>query len=311
MKRFEISRIYELAEQLKVALNKLDTPRSSGIEIWFAIFGAREGLYNFSIEQQGLPTSRRLASDAIGVIENWANQYVRGSDGNFDESKLKTEYDAWQYGSMKQSISEFRTVFLAEVRDLDVYLVDQVTIFRVGELVNNGSAIVPEPYYSNLAARVKIELDNAAKALAFELHTACGFHALRALEIILVDYLVQFGAPRHKLKNWGLCLKEAKALMDAGKDKKVPSARVVAMIERMKDLDRNPLMHPEDTLDEASAVNVLMNTATTIVELLRDTQCDPQEAEAVLAMATLLAPVGPSSDVCETGGQTAKTEGRK
>ena len=42
------------------------------------------------------------------------------------------------------------------------------------------------------------------------------------------------------------------------------------MIDRMRELDRNPLMHPSDTLDEMSADGLFKLGIITITELAKD-----------------------------------------
>ena len=51
---------------------------------------------------------------------------------------------------------------------------------------------------------------------------------------------------------------------------KYPSPKVSAMLDRMRQLDRNPLMHPRDSLDEMSADTLFKLGIVTITELAKD-----------------------------------------
>jgi hypothetical protein len=85
-----------------------------------------------------------------------------------------------------------------------------------------------------------------------------------------------------KLKSWYEYLNQIEKLVKELPEPKKPSAKVAPMIQRMKDLDRNPLMHPRDTLDIAGADQLFNLAAITTVELAKD--------DAALSMALLPAP---------------------
>jgi hypothetical protein len=87
-------------------------------------------------------------------------------------------------------------------------------------------------------------IDSAGKCLAFDLPTACGFHAVRGVELMILKYLKAFGTETRDLKTW---FDYVKAVSEAEADGRKPSKKVAQMLDRMRDLDRNPLMHPRDT----------------------------------------------------------------
>src|SRR5262245_61046831 len=95
------------------------------------------------------------------------------------------------------------------------------------------------------------EQDNivqAGKCLAFEVPTAAAFHIFRAAESVMrLYYIAIFGTiPAKKLRNWGAYLKNLKS--HGGADPKI-----LHSLEQIKELYRNPTIHPETkyTLEEA------------------------------------------------------------
>jgi hypothetical protein len=111
------------------------------------------------------------------------------------------------------------------------------------------------------------EFDSAGKCLAFDLATACGFHSLRAVELMILRYLRAFDAKTDNLKTW---FDYVKAVEEAECEGRKPSRKVAQMLDRMRDLDRNPLMHPRDTLDVTQADMLFSLAAITVVEMARD-----------------------------------------
>ncbi len=82
------------------------------------------------------------------------------------------------------------------------------------------------------------------------------FTPCAASELVMDDYLKRvWRGHQVKLKNWYAYVTAAKKLIDRhGCSKIKPSAKVAAMLDRMRDLDRNPLyaIHG-DTLDTNGA----------------------------------------------------------
>jgi hypothetical protein len=99
----------------------------------------------------------------------------------------------------------------------------------------------------------------AEVGLAFDLPTATGFHMLRATEAVLIEYKTAAGVKKSKTRNWNKYIQDLKA---AGADQKI-----VAILDQIRDLHRNPLMHPEVvlTMPEASAIFGICQSAITIM----------------------------------------------
>jgi hypothetical protein len=106
-----------------------------------------------------------------------------------------------------------------------------------------------EPRFQGVA---RDDFNEAGKCLAFEMPTAAGFHAARAVEAILKSYYEAFCGPRPER----LMMAKAIEALEAKADPEgplTPSKKVLRTLREIKDLDRNPLAHPEATLDMIEA----------------------------------------------------------
>ncbi|MFI5409850.1 hypothetical protein [Kaistia sp. UC242_56] len=267
MKRVNLLEYFELAEALQFA-RQASTPESSeGGALYVGLWQLPIKLRSFVADNNGFVTSKNAASSLIDSVTRIVSTIVPA--GDFKPENFSKEYQSWEYSEIPRKIDAFKSVFEAECRDVDVYSVDEISIYKTSALVSNGSGIIPIEYRSLVSKDVLDEFDNSGKCLAFNLPTACGFHALRGLELVMESYLRYFGVTK-KLHSWNDYIQAAKKLVEDKDEKRKPSAKVATMLDRMRELDRNPLMHPTNTLDITSADILYKLAAITIVEIVRD-----------------------------------------
>jgi hypothetical protein len=98
------------------------------------------------------------------------------------------------------------------------------------------------------------------------------------------DYLKAFGVTK-KLVSWNEYIKAAEEVASSEGAGPKPSKKVTAMLDRMRSLDRNPLMHPRDELDTASAGHLFGLATITVAEMVKDMR-SVKSAEAVALIAS-------------------------
>src|SRR5258707_981787 len=98
--------------------------------------------------------------------------------------------------------------------------------------------------------------------LSFERYTAAGFHMLRGVESEIRDYVFLVSHAQPKKRDWGYYVE---FLTDNGADKKL-----MANLDSIRNLDRNPLMHPEDILDQQEAIAIFSSCLIAIERLISD-----------------------------------------
>lgn len=166
--------------------------------------------------------------------------------------------------NISSGVTEFEHVLNAELGTMNMYLVSKKRGYDTTDLILQGTVLFPEDLPSKVPEAVP-DIQEGTRCIAFELHTAAGFHLHRANESVLHRYYdaVTNGATRPTGRSMGDYLK---ALQDANAgDVKVRSA-----LRDLKDLHRNPLIHPEDSLESADeAIALLGSIHSVVVHMLK------------------------------------------
>lgn len=181
-----------------------------------------------------------MHKDLLSVLNGWLD--------NFD---IEKPIDRFSISAMKRTLDEYRIAFLAEVSILSAYFVTQKGGFDTRSLLFWGENCFPA------TLRVKVpeamfDAKEAAKSLAYEQPTACGFHVFRALEATLRKYhsVVTESSTPPKVRNIGVYLESLRRL---GKG----DPKIVASLKQIADLHRNPLIHPEAVFSMEDAIGAL------------------------------------------------------
>lgn len=163
------------------------------------------------------------------------------------------------------ALNTFEAVLGAELSLLPLYVVTQKAGFDTNILIEDGSACFPHDIVFKVPEAVS-DLRQGAKCIAFELPTAAGFHLHRGNESVLHHYwdAVTGGKARPKNRNMGDYLAEMNKLS-------LGNPKVKTALRDLKDLHRNPLIHPEHSLDSVDDAIALMNGIhSVIVHMLRE-----------------------------------------
>jgi hypothetical protein len=165
--------------------------------------------------------------------------------------------------TLTSQLTAFENVLAAELGMMPIYIVSQKAGFDTATLIDLGAKCFPTEILSRVPEAIP-DLEMATRCIAFELPTASGFHLHRANESVLHKYwdAVSNGEPRPKNRNMGDYLKvmEGKSFGDP----KVRSA-----LKDLKDLHRNPLIHPEDNLTISEAIALMNGIYTVMVHMLK------------------------------------------
>jgi hypothetical protein len=150
---------------------------------------------------------------------------------------------------LKEAIQAFEYVFSAEISNASFYFVEQIGAYQTRTLIDNADVVFPKNVRDQLAEDAVIDIRAAGRSLAFELPTAVGFHTCRAVETTLLRYFKELNIPLPEYKNLD---RYVEALEEASKEKGI-DPKVLAALDQFKDLDRNPIMHPDSHLNMAEA----------------------------------------------------------
>lgn len=283
LKRFNLVEHYDLSESIAKATDAYSKHQATGIDLFVSSNDLPSKLDRLVQGDNELQASKHIAKELSEFIRNFINAKLL-LDGNINPEAFNVEFNSWEYSHIYQRLLAVKTVYLAECRDLEVYSVDQVSIYKTSNLVASASSRISSDLYNEIPNASLAEFDEAGKCLAFRLPTACGFHALRGLELMMSEYLAKFTTDANP-KSWFDYIKELKKISDDAAATNKPSPKVIAMLDRMRVLDRNPLMHPQDRLDTAGADMLFNLSAITVSEMARDLGMKEPQGELPLIAA--------------------------
>lgn len=253
MQRISTAWIVELIEQIDLVQRKdleLDgyTIRA---QLYETLVRLRE-LFNHSVLSPHLSTcydsAIKLASDleALALVD----------DPNID-------FDDLELRKIKIKISDFKTVFLAELTALPIFVVVPKAAFNTDILIEKGTELFPASMLGKVPSAEKDAME-VGKALAFNLPTSCGFHTFRVTEAVLKSYWdhVSSKEKRPRLETIGNYAAELE-------NKNFGDKKVWETLKQIAKLHRNPIIHPEVILDLEEAIETLGVARSAIGAMLK------------------------------------------
>ena len=173
-----------------------------------------------------------------------------------DKNKISDEDSSadQKFRNIIEKAKGFEIVLSAELQTLAVYHVTQKGIYSTADLIDRAERILPESALPKLSQSVQEEIRQSGKCLAFDSGTACAFHIIRAVEMVMHEYYLKVCKPSPKppkrLANWGEYIKKFANSTNPG------VKEMAVLLQQIKDQHRNLIMHPEMLLsvDEAFAL---------------------------------------------------------
>lgn len=219
------------------------------IDMYLSIDDPRTALLEFmlqSVFRQELVPVEKSATAFLQEID----KYYSSDPMSLFKNEVKIY--PWAIISLKDKYREFEHVLTATLQMSSLYYVSPKGGYNTQYLTDFGDAIFP----SDLSLKVPeavTDIKQATRCIAFELPTAAGFHLHRANEAVLRCYWdsVTDGANRPPQGNMGVYLAELNKL-------KKGKQTVREHLKSIKDFHRNPLMHPEQSLESVEEAIGLM-----------------------------------------------------
>ncbi len=235
--------LYELGRRLQELNDKLSSKYSLG-EIAINCEQVKQGLA-YLLNDHVLPL-RSSKESATKLFQSICDMTTAGQLKQNWQEPLNSFYTQ----PIAQNIANFQGALSEEVRQIPLFFVDAEGNLSTDKLLKGAHDGYPSHVKTILTQLCKDEIDEAGRCLVFERATASGFHILRSVEIVVKQYLAMipgFTIPPLN-RNWGEYIK---LLSSNGADTKVTDH-----LQRIKDNYRNPLMHPEDTLELHEAASL-------------------------------------------------------
>lgn len=270
MQKIDAAFLFELGDKMRRIRNiGQDTPFAAIYMYLETGIGAVDQIVNASIYTRQLRTPCKTAAIVlINRMQDMISEIVDTED--WEGAKFK----AWEISQLHSLYTKFETLLLAEMQSAALYLVSPKGAFDTDTLIEQGEAVFTNDLWLKVPDAIP-DLRQATRCISFELPTAAGFHLHRGHESVLRVYwdCVTGGAERPKENNMGVYPRELDKL-DKGK------ASVRSHLRSIKDFHRNPLMHPEQSLETTDeAIDLLSAIRCSIGYMCQEI---PQSADAPL-----------------------------
>lgn len=257
----------ELALLRSFAAKQVDVPL---IEAWPPLGQVQDKLVRLL---QGHPVRLEVSAGPAKALLTELNaireRHFDGPDGvlNFDKNWAVEKVPAWEFTLLP--LDAFQNVLAAEFNGSATFFVPQRWGYHTPTLIMDAAICADLAGRPDFTGTALVDLREAGKCLAFEMPTACGFHAARSVEAILQRYYEVFIGPLPERGQMGPLLAKLEKAQEAGALPR-PDPRTLRTLREIKDLDRNPLAHPDATLDMLDAKALFELAGIAISRMLRD-----------------------------------------
>ena len=241
MKRTNLIRFYRLGKIAGLRELKAGHSFDDFFEETFLIAVQLEAFVESEENQRNLPR----AVEKAAKLEKTLAELGR-------DRRSVTDTDVSTFNFM---LSQFESSLDDDLARCHTYEVDPVGAYSFDRLIGAADKVFPETLKKIIPEQVSIDFRAAGRCLAFDLPTACAFHAFRATDATLREYCKHFNAiPKGNSRDWGTFIRALRDILsDTGVAKK-PNGRTVELIDSIRAQDRNPLVHPELNLDSDGAL---------------------------------------------------------
>lgn len=218
------------------------------------------GIARVALESFGDEAARVFPNTAARVKEilDCINQMLPATPP-LKQDRLVTSFEATM---LRNGGSGLTTSLRDEAKHNYVLCIEDQRFLSAHSLVEKIESCFAQESWSVIENIAKREFEESGKCLALERYTGAGFHALRGVECVIRQYIVELTGALPKKRDWGHYVE---VLKQNGAD-----ANLLAVLDNIRSLERNPLMHPEDWLNIDEAIAIFTISQTAVVRLVAD-----------------------------------------
>lgn len=193
-----------------------------------------------------------VSKGAVLELLQAINSVIPGNYEDFPTIDPEKKITWLERYNITNNVSAFETVFAAELPTFDTYTIIKKGIYVTADLIERAEMAIEENIRSILPDNITRDFNQAGRCLALELPTAAGFHTMRAVEGVLRVYcdlaIRSSGSRKKRSRVMGQMIAQLRSLKE--------DAKVLDILDHIRDLHRNDLMHPEIFLDMGEALRL-------------------------------------------------------
>lgn len=217
------------------------------LDVWLACSSVRPYIYGLLETMGALTVCRAIGVELVNAVQEVGKWIGETPIAKWEEENPATDV---LFRNVVDKAKEFETVLCAELQTLATYHAAQKGNYSTTGLIEQAENVLPASTRGKIGSNIVEEIRQSGRCLAFDNSTASGFHIIRAMEAVMHDYYVFVCKPasEEKLDSWAEYIS---ALYKLTQDTKVKKSiredvkRVIALLQLIKDQDRNLIMHPE------------------------------------------------------------------
>ncbi len=213
---------------------------------------AMEGMKNLS---NAFPRTAEQVDEVLQIL-NSVFPAVGTAPENVDIRRRFTEYEAQRLRVLSTQIAAF---LREESKHGYVLKLEDQRCLSSHSLVEKIETCFATDTWNAIGNDAKKEFEECGKCLAMERYTAAGFHSLRGVECIIRQYIIALTGSLPKKRDWGFYIE---VLKDNSAD-----GKLIAVLDNMRSLERNPLMHPEQWLEIDEAIGIFTISQTAVARI--------------------------------------------
>jgi len=284
MKKVDLPFIYQLGAEMHELLRLEHKARFDILRACVRVKPSVERLLN---EYPALTVSRKPGKDvlfAIKQIWEWYEGMKAKEKPDWGVADSRVDFE---FQEVIKQTKNFETILNADLQEnLVAYHPQQKAIYSTALLIAHAESALHPQDLRKLEQKTIQEIREGGKCLAFDTYTASGFHMMRALELVLHEYYVIVCRPQNankRLSNWAAYLSPLYKRLDdkcdtLSKEEKAHVKKVYYLLQQIKDLDRNGIMHPETVLSEVEALK-LFDVAKTAMMVMAEKLPDKHKSK--------------------------------
>lgn len=214
----------------------------------------------------------KVMKEFLDTIDDLKRQITGDEILNVKISEIVFDY------RLNDVLTRLESILGQELDAMPIWFVTKRRAYSIDALIDNAETIFDAKTILLLSARTILDVRQAGRAIAFEVPTAAGFHAVRATEAVARGYHeIIIGArpgedtPLGPLVN---ALRKTRDGLLASRaiDKEDLLNIVIDMLSRINNVYRKPIAHPDMVLDLQGAMNVFDSAKCAIDLMLEDAE---------------------------------------
>jgi hypothetical protein len=255
MQRIDLFGFYRLGEYVHPATELRKPP------LTISVIGAADIFLRILVEppHEPLPLKLSIAS-ALELLEKHSDLGQRYGSRILGSAESKPGEDVFFNAAMEgaeRAARDFEAVLEKELLATHAYFVSPKGAYDTSILLERAEAAITESFLHLLPEHAIQDFREAGRCLALEVPTASGYHATRSVEAVLRHWhhlLIKDSAAGEEGKPNSAALRWARLEADLVKHGAPKST--VGILTQIRELHRNPIMHPEIFLSIGEAMSL-------------------------------------------------------